>query len=216
MKFVSALAAMLILAAPAAAAERILEVAASYVWMQPSGEATVLAGDPAEDYDLALSSDTGYGVSGLLFFGNFAAELSVSQIESSLEIAAADDEPRPAAPSRSRIMPVTLALQYHFAPDAIFDPYIGVGAMTVLSSDPEDVPATGVAVTGFEADDYGYLISAGVAVEMTETIGVIVDAKYVPSGIASRATINTPAGTTADVDMKPLMVSIGVSWRWGR
>ncbi|HEX6177370.1 MAG TPA: OmpW family outer membrane protein, partial [Thermoanaerobaculia bacterium] len=202
--------------APAAAAERTLEVAASYIWMQPSGDTTVLAGNPAEEHELALSSDTGYGVSGLLFFGNFAAELSVAQIESSLEIAAADDEPRPAAPSRSRIMPVTLALQYHFAPDAMIDPYIGVGAMTIMTSDPEDIPTTGVAVTAFEADDYGYLVSAGLAVEMTETIGVILDAKYVPSGIATRATINTPAGTTADIDMNPIMVSIGVSWRWGR
>ena len=215
MKFVSLIAALLIIATPAAAADRLLDAAASYVFFQPSGEATVPAGNPVEDFDLTVSSDTGYGVSLSVFLGRFATELSLSQVEASLELGAADGAPVATSP-RTKIMPITATFQYHFAPDAMIDPYLGVGAMYVITDDLEDVPAAGTTVTEVEGNDYGYLINAGLSLELTETLGVIIDAKYVPSAIPARVLINTPAGTETNVDLNPLMVSIGVSYRYGR
>lgn len=216
MKSGSFIAVLLILATPVVASDRIFEAAASYVWLQPSADATLRAGNPLEDFELTLPSETGYGVSAILFLGRrLGVEVSAAQIESSLRLSASDDDPRP-QPRRTNIVPVTAALQYHFAPQAMIDPYLGVGAMYVMLSEPKGGPATGLAVDEVEADDYGYLVSAGLSIELSEALGVIIDAKYVPSAIAARAVVNTPAGTATNLEMNPIMVSVGVSYRFGR
>ena len=128
MKFLTAAATMLLIAMPLAARDRGPEVAAWYVWMQPGAEGTFNAGDPVEPFDVELSGDTGYGLSGTLFLGNrISAELAVSQVKTTIELDELDAETRRQSRT-STIMPITATLQYHFAPDAMVDPYIGVVA----------------------------------------------------------------------------------------
>jgi outer membrane protein W len=212
---------MFLIAGPLSAAERLLDAAAAYVWLEPMVDGTISAGLPAEDFNLTLGADTGYALSLTFFIGKgFAAELAAASIETSAKLTAVDDDPRP--PSRPLgIVPITATLQYHFAPSGVFDPYIGVGAIFVRVDDPtqpvEDPDVEpGLGVIEVESEEIGYVISGGLNVEMTETIGVILDVKYVPGGMPTRAVVNIPSGASTEFDMNPVMVSLGVSYRWGR
>src|SRR5687768_11165748 len=132
MKFGILFAAMLLAAAPVTAADRSLEVAAWYVWLQPSADAVFNAGDPVEPFDMTLGSDTGYGLSANFFVGkHVSTELAVAQVKTLIELEARGREAN-LRPRNSTILPITGTLQFHFAPDAMIDPYIGAGAVYTL------------------------------------------------------------------------------------
>jgi outer membrane protein W len=218
MKFLTAAATLLLIAAPLAARDRGPEVAAWYVWMQPGAEGTFNAGDPAEPFDVDLSGDTGYGVSGTLFLGNrVSAEVGVSQVKTSIELDELDSETRRQRRT-STIMPITATLQYHFAPNAMIDPYIGVGAAHILlgkidelddSDDEEDL-----SVADIDSAGTNYLVNFGLSIELTETFGALIDAKYIPGGSKARARLNDAAATESEIEFAPIIVSIGFSYRF--
>ena len=213
MKFGTLFAAIVFAAAPAMAADRTLEAAAWYVFLQPSADAEFSSGDPVEPFDLTLKSDTGYGLSATFFLGNrVAAELAVAQVKTTLTLEARDREANLRA-RNSTILPVTATLQYHFAPDAMIDPYIGVGAAYTMFGNVNETEDDDLSVNDIEGGKTGYLANVGVSVELTEQFGLLIDAKYLASGKA-RATLNDDAGTQADVDFTPLIVSLGFSYRF--
>ncbi|HEU4521730.1 MAG TPA: OmpW family outer membrane protein [Thermoanaerobaculia bacterium] len=219
-KYAGLFAALLLVALPAAASDRTLEVAAWYVFLQPSAEATVNAGDPLEPFDVNLTSDTGYGVSGSIFFSRrVSAELAFSQIKTGVDLEAHDEDSEVVVTRRqSSIMPATATLQFHFAPDAMIDPYIGVGAMKTffgsidpLDDDDDDPP---LSVNELDEGGIGYLINVGMNVELMEQFGLLLDAKWAPSTGAARAILNDAQGTSTDIKVNPIIISLGVSYRF--
>jgi outer membrane protein len=217
MKFLSAAATLLLIAMPMAARDRGPEVAAWYVWMQPGAEGTFNAGDPVEPFDVDLSSDTGYGVSGTLFLSRrISAEVAVSQVKTNIELDELDSETRRQSRA-STIMPVTATLQFHFAPEAMIDPYIGVGAAQILAGKIEELEEgddeDDLSVADIDNAGTSYLVNAGVSIELTETFGLLIDAKYIPGGKAS-ARLNDAAATQSDIEFAPIIVSIGFSYRF--
>lgn len=213
MKFGTCLAAVLLIAVPVSAADRLLDVAASYVWLDPSSEGTFQAGDPIEDFDVQFDSDTGYGVSLNIFFGRLSTELAVSQVDSPVALQARGRAAN-LTPRRTSLIPVTATLQYHFAPDSMIDPYVGAGAMYILFGDLSEGKAGDLAVDEIESDDLGYLFNFGLNVELTEQLGFILDAKYVPSGGSARGILNNQQGTETHIRMSPIVVSTGISYRF--
>lgn len=218
MKFLTAAATMLLIAMPLAARDRGPEVAAWYVWMQPGAEGTFNAGDPVEPFDVDLSGDTGYGLSGTLFLGNrVSAELAVSQVKTTIELDELDAETRRQSRT-STIMPITATLQYHFAPNAMIDPYIGVGAAQILLGKIDELEGGGdeddLSVADIDSAGTSYLVNLGVSIELTETFGALIDAKYIPGGSKARARLNDPAATETDIEFSPIIVSIGLSYRF--
>src|SRR5688572_22367382 len=116
MKFAPFVAALLLVAAPALAGDRGLEVGAWYVWLDPSSEGTFTAGTPEEEFDVKFDSDTGYGLSVNLFLGNrFSTEIAVSQVDMPIALEArgraANLQPR-----KTSVIPVTGTIQLHLAP----------------------------------------------------------------------------------------------------
>ena len=213
MKFGTLFAALVFTAAPLMAADRSLEVAAWYVWLQPSADAVFNAGTPVEPFDLTLGSDTGYGLSATFFLGNrVSTELALAQVKTTLTLEARDREAN-LRPRNSTIMPVTATLQYHFAPDAMIDPYIGAGAAYTMFGTVDETEDDDLSVNDIEGGETGYLGNVGVAVELTEEFGLLIDAKDIACGKA-RAKLNAAAGTQADFDFSPIMVSIGFSYRF--
>lgn len=207
-------AAMFLVAVPAMPADRTLEVAGWYVWMQPMADGVFDAGSPVEPFDIEFSADTGYGASANFFLGNrVSTELAIAQIKTSVELQARGREAN-LVPRNSTIMPVTGTLQYHFAPDAMIDPYIGAGAVYTIIGNMNDTEEDDLSVDEIESGKVGYLINAGLSVELTEQFGLILDAKYVPSGGNARATLNDAAGTQADIKFSPIIVSLGFSYRF--
>ena len=214
MKFATLFAAMFLVAMPGLAADRGLEVAGWYVWMQPTADGTFNAGTPVEPFDVNFTTDSGYGVSANMFLGSrFSVELAVSQVKTSIELEARGREAN--LPSRSTtVMPITGTLQFHFAPDAMIDPYLGVGAAYTIIGSVDDTTATPLSVDDVESGGVGYLVNAGLSVELTEQFGLLLDAKYVPSGSEGVGTLNDAAGTQADVKVSPIIVSLGFSYRF--
>jgi outer membrane protein len=204
----------MMLASSAVASDRTFEVAAWYVFLQPSGEATFTAGDPLEPFDATLSSDTGYGVSGAIFFGRrVSAELAIAQVKTAIDLEERDGDTN--LPTRNTtLMPATATLQFHFRPDAMIDPYVGVGAMKILTGTIDEIEDDDLSVNEIDEGGIGYLVNIGMNVELMEQFGLLFDAKWAPSTGAARGILNDEAGTSADIDMKPLMISIGVSYRF--
>ena len=216
MKSGTLIATLLLAALPLSASERLAEFGVWYVWMQSAGEGTFNAGDPAEPFDVSLSSDTGYGASAALFLGRrFSTELAVAQVKTSISVDARD---RDAAflPRSTTLYPVSGTLQYHFAPDAMIDPYVGVGAMYVLAGEVTGGREADTQVAELESGGVTYLVNGGISVELTEQLGLLLDAKWAPSADTLRATANDTAATPFDIEISPIIVSIGVTYRWGR
>lgn len=216
MKYVTLIAALLLAGLPLSASDRLVEVGAWYVWMEPSGEGTFNAGDPAEPFDVSLSSATGYGASVALFLGSrISTEVAVAQIKTSIDVEARG---RDAAfiPRSTTLYPVSGTVQFHFSPDALIDPYVGVGAMYLLAGDVTGGRAADTQVADLEAGGMSYHVNGGLSVELTEQLGLLLDAKWAPSGDPIAATLNDEAATPVNIDVSPIIVSIGVTYRWGR
>lgn len=218
MKFLTVVATVLLVAMPLAARDRGPEVAAWYVWMQPGAEGTFNAGSPVEPFDVDLSGDTGYGVSGTMFLGSrISAEVGISQAKTTIELDELDADTRRQSRT-STIMPITATLQYHFAPAAMIDPYIGVGAAHILlgkidelgEGDDED----DLSVAEIDSAGTTYLVNLGLSIELTETFGALIDAKYIPGGSKARARLNDAARTETDIEFSPIIISIGLSYRF--
>ena len=216
MKFLIPLASLLLLATPASASDRLVEVAAWYVWLQPTATGTFVAGTPEEPFDLRLSSETGYGASAALFFGRrVSLELAAAQVNSSASLAARGRTVN-LAPRQATFYPLSGTLQFHFRPMAMIDPYLGVGAMHVLSGNLTGGRQADLSVEEIESSGTAYLVNAGFNIELTEQLAVLIDSKWVPSPMQMRTTLNNDPASTSDIEISPLLVSIGISYRWGR
>ncbi|HUP48629.1 MAG TPA: OmpW family outer membrane protein [Thermoanaerobaculia bacterium] len=216
MRFATLIAALLLTAAPAPASDRILEVAGWYVWLEPRSQGTFIGGSPAEPFDVELDSDTGYGLSALLFFGRrVSAEVGVAQISSAISLEARGRTAN-LLPRQTTLMPVTGTLQLHLAPRAMIDPYIGVGAMLLLVGNVSGGRETDLSVQEIERGGVVYLLNFGLSIELTEQFGWLIDAKWVPLGSDLRGFLNDPQRTGGDISVSPIMVSMGLSYRFGR
>lgn len=107
------------------------------------------------------------------------------------------------------LLPPTLTLQYHFAPDASVRPYAGLGVNYTAFFD-EDLPA-GTTLTSIDYDaSFGLAAQAGIDFDMGDDWFINVDAKYI--SINTDVTINGAIG--ADVDINPWVVGVGFGRRF--
>ncbi|HUP44453.1 MAG TPA: OmpW family outer membrane protein [Thermoanaerobaculia bacterium] len=213
-KYAGFLAVLILLASPAMASDRMFEVAGWYVFLEPSAEATFNAGTPVEPFDASLSADTGYGASAMFFFGRrISTELGIGYVKTGIDLEARGRDAN--LPRRQvTVMPVTATLQLHLRPDAMLDPYIGVGAIKTFFSGVTETEIDALSVDDIEATDIGYLVNVGFVVELMERMGLLFDVKWAPSPGVGRAILNDAAGTAADIEVSPLMVSVGLSYRF--
>lgn len=115
------------------------------------------------------------------------------------------------------VLPPTLTAQYHFAPKAKIRPYVGAGInYTIFYNEKATDALTGaVGPTNVSMDDsFGWAVQAGVDIDLTESLFLNLDVKYID--IDTTATLNTTAaGTqTVDINLDPLVVGIGLGMRF--
>jgi len=115
------------------------------------------------------------------------------------------------------VLPPTLTLQYHFAPEGRIRPYLGAGVnYTIFYAEK--------ASNGFEAavgptkvrmsDSFGYALQAGVDIPLSEKAFVNLDVKYIDMDTNTRLA-TTAAGTQrVRVHLDPLVVGVGVGFRF--
>ena len=109
------------------------------------------------------------------------------------------------------VLPPTLTLQYHFAPDAEIRPYAGIGVNYTLfyGEDTSDSLNGALGDTKLELDSsVGLALQAGVDVDVLDNWFLNFDLKYIQ--IETEATLRTGDVVNAiDVDLNPFVVGVG-------
>jgi outer membrane protein len=115
------------------------------------------------------------------------------------------------------VLPPTLTLQYHFAPDAKLRPYVGAGINYTLyySEDASNGLEAAVGATDVSlSDSFGYALQAGVDIDVSKTVFVNLDVKYVDMDTTARLRTAAAGLQTVKVDINPFIVGAGVGFRF--
>jgi outer membrane protein len=107
------------------------------------------------------------------------------------------------------ILPPTLTVQYHFTPDNAFSPYIGAGLNYSLFYGEDSTPSyTKMGVDG----GLGYAVQAGFDYWLDDNWGINLDVKYIDLNVD--VSVNNGALHAYNVDLNPVVVGAGVSYRF--
>jgi len=115
------------------------------------------------------------------------------------------------------VLPPTLTLQYHFAPDANIRPYVGAGLnYTIFYSEKASKGLeTAVGKTDVHMkSSFGYALQAGVDVALTERAFVNLDIKYIDIDTTTRLATTAIGTQRVKVHLDPLIVGIGFGMRF--
>jgi outer membrane protein len=106
-------------------------------------------------------------------------------------------------------LPPTLSLQWHFFPEARFDPFVGVGVnYTRFFSIDEKGPLDGTRLD--LADSWGAAVHAGLEYAINERWSLTGDERWV--SLSSDAKVN--GGKVGTVDIGPLVYGFAVGYRF--
>jgi outer membrane protein len=210
MKVTAAAFFVAVLALPAVAQDRYFDLTANYVWMDPTGGGTFE--DLTDPRDIELDTSTGYGAAVNIFFGDrLSVEFAAAMVEADAQVRRRSTPPAVAGGTLEMI-PVTAVLQWHFAPGAFIDPYIGGGAAYVIYD-----YSSSESIEDFERvdidDDVGFAVNAGVGIRLGERFAINLDGKYVPIESNARAVILTE-DSEGRIDVSPVIISAGLSLRF--
>lgn len=103
-------------------------------------------------------------------------------------------------------LPPTLSLQYHFAPGADIQPYVGAGVNYTRISGVDLLAGKG----GLEKDSFGLSLQAGVDFKLDKNWSINLDVKKVQ--IRSDVTIS--GAKASDVKVDPLLIGVGVGYKF--
>ena len=109
------------------------------------------------------------------------------------------------------ILPPTLTLQYHFAPDEKFSPYVGAGLNYSMFYGEDDAAG----FNGLDVDGgVGYALQAGADYWLSDNWGLNLDVKYINLDVDVNVNSGATPLTAPDVDLDPWIVGAGVSYRF--
>jgi outer membrane protein len=118
----------------------------------------------------------------------------------------------------TKVLPPTLTLQYHFAPDNNIRPYVGAGINYTYFFD-EDVPSrSSLNAAGDEVSlesSWGLAAQAGVDIAIDKDWFFNIDVKYIDIDTTARfKNINAVGTATIDADIDPFVYGIGIGRRF--
>ncbi|MBK8594848.1 MAG: OmpW family protein [Holophagales bacterium] len=108
-------------------------------------------------------------------------------------------------------LPPTLTLQYHFLPDSVFNPYVGVGVNLTLISDV-NLAVPGVGALDLESSSIGFAAGAGFDVKVGEKLYLNADAKWVQIG--SDVVLKASGAKVSAVKVDPWLIGAGIGYRF--
>lgn len=167
------------------------------------------AGDGFIEQDPTLKTDVENAITPELdvtyfFSENVAAELIAATAEHDIQANSLDV-------GSAWILPPTLTLQYHFSPDRDFSPYVGVGLNYSIFYGEDDGPS----FDDLDVDGgLGYAVQAGFDYWLDDHWGVNFDVKYVKLEIDVDVNLGATALNADDVDLDPVIIGAGVSYRF--
>lgn len=115
------------------------------------------------------------------------------------------------------VLPPTLTVQYHLAPEAKIRPYVGVGANLTLfySENASKGLETAFGKTKVQMKtSAGWAAQAGIDIDLNEKMFLNLDVKYID--IDTRAKLSTTAAgvQTVKISLDPIVVGVGVGFRF--
>jgi len=114
------------------------------------------------------------------------------------------------------VLPPTLTLQYHFAPNAKVRPYVGAGVNYSLfyNENASDGLEDAIGKTKVELDDsFGFAVQAGVDFDVSERVFLNVDIKYIDIDTTAKLTTGSLVNRV-NVSLDPIVVGVGVGMRF--
>lgn len=113
------------------------------------------------------------------------------------------------------VLPPTLTLQYHFAPQAKVRPYVGAGVNYTLfySDKASDALEAAIGQTKVRLkDSFGYAVQAGTDIDLTHKLFLNFDVKYIDIDTTARLTTGS-AVNRVKVSLDPLVFGVGIGIR---
>lgn len=114
------------------------------------------------------------------------------------------------------VLPPTLTVQYHFAPDGPVRPYIGAGVNYTIfySEDASNGLEAAVGPVDVSMDDsFGYALQAGVDVDINERFFFNVDVKYIDIDTTATLTNATLGTQRVNISLDPFVFGVGFGIR---
>ena len=109
-------------------------------------------------------------------------------------------------------LPPVLSAQWHFLPDFVFDPYLGVGAnLTLFTGTDLNVPGVGKLDLGKAS--VGASFNAGLDVKVAAHFYVNADVKYVVP-LRSDVSVDASGAVVSNVKLDPWLLGAGVGYRF--
>ena len=109
-------------------------------------------------------------------------------------------------------LPPTLSLQYHFIPNQMFSPYVGVGAnWTIFSSEKLD-PSLGAKLS--LSDSFGVAAQLGADINFSEQWFVNIDIRYVQIETDAKISDEESTEKIGTVKVNPMAYSIMLGYRF--
>jgi len=114
------------------------------------------------------------------------------------------------------VLPPTLTLQYHFAPDGKVRPYLGAGINYSIFYSAKATPSLDAALGATKVklgDSVGYALQAGVDIPVGKKVFVNFDIKYIDMKTTARLTSGATL-RTARVKIDPIVAGMGIGFRF--
>lgn len=115
------------------------------------------------------------------------------------------------------VLPPTLTLQYHFAPEGKFRPYVGAGVNYTIfyneraaGSLEDAVGPTDVSLS----DSFGWALQAGADIPVNEKLFLNFDVKYIDIDTTARLNTTAIGQQRVRVNIDPLVIGFGVGMRF--
>ncbi|PTQ08231.1 hypothetical protein CLG96_16165 [Sphingomonas oleivorans] len=114
------------------------------------------------------------------------------------------------------VLPPTLTLQYHLAPEAKVRPYVGAGVNYTIfySEKASGALENALGETKVRLDDsFGYALQAGVDFDITPKVFANVDVKYIDIDTKAKL-VSGSSVNHVDVSLDPIVVGVGLGMRF--
>lgn len=109
-------------------------------------------------------------------------------------------------------LPPTLSLQYHFMPDQMFSPYVGVGANWTIFSGEKLDPVLGAKLS--LSDSFGFAGQLGADINLGDKWLVNIDVRYIQIETDAKITDDVSTEKIGTVKIDPFVYSIMIGYRF--
>lgn len=114
------------------------------------------------------------------------------------------------------VLPPTLTVQYHLAPEAKVRPYVGAGVNYTLfySEKPSAALETAVGQTSVKMkSSFGWAAQAGFDIDLNEKMFLNFDVKYIDIRTTARLSTTAIGVQRVKINLNPFVVGVGLGFR---